>query len=334
MNARLVQPSESIVDQALEWQVTLNSRECTDQDREAFNLWLAEHPAHAEVSNNLNANLSKLSKVPPALARKVQHLAEQEVQHRRYWLKSIGALFVAGSSAFALSNTPQSKIHLAQHQTAKGEIRTLELPDGSRLTLNSASAVDIRFTSEAREVVLHAGEIQVISAKQNLSKRAPLQVRVREGLVRAIGTRFTVKRHGHYGLGAVDVAVHDGMVDVSPALSNATPLRLKAGQAVQFDSQTLGDSTAVHASSHAWTKGLLIAERQHLCDFLRELQRHRPGVLRCDPVVSHLLISGVFPLNNTNYVLETIANTLPVQVKQVTPYWTVVEHRPAPATVN
>jgi len=327
MNSRSTQTPEAVLDQALEWQVTLSSGECSEQDKEAFKLWLIARPEHTETWNKLTVNLSKFSKIPAALTRNVQHLANQEVQKRRHWLKSISALFVAGSSAFALSNTPQSRIHLAQHQTTKGEIRSLELPDGSVLKLNSASAVDIHFTPQVREIVLHTGEIQLISATQSSTNPAPLQVRVREGVVRAIGTRFTVKRHGHYGVGSVDVAVQDGMVDVSPTGSNIQALRLKAGQAMQFDSNQLGTPETIQTASYAWTKGLLIAERQSLCNFLKELQKHRPGVIRCDPAVADLLISGVFPLNNTDYVLETIASTLPVQVRQLTPYWTVIEHR-------
>lgn len=328
MNSRSTQPSEAVLDQALEWQVTLSSGECSEQDKEAFKLWLIARPEHAEIWNKLTDNLGKLSKIPAALTRNVQHLANQEVQKRRQWLKSVGAVLLTGTSAFALSNTPQSKIHLAQHQTSKGEIRTLELPDGSVLTLNSASAVDIHFTPQVREIVLHTGEIQLLSATQSSTNPAPLQVRVREGVVRAIGTRFTVKRHGHYNVGSVDVAVQEGLVDISPTGANIQALRLKAGQAIQFDSQQLGTPETVQTASHAWTRGLLIAERQSLGNFLKELQRHRPGIIRCDPAVADLLISGVFPLNNTDYVLETIANTLPVQVRQLTPYWTVVEHRP------
>lgn len=330
MNAQLLNTQENVLDQALEWQVTLNSGECTAQDRTDFARWLEQHPSHAQTWDRLNSNLNKLATIPAALKRNVHQLADTEVQRRRQWLKSIGAVFIAGSSAFALTKTPQSKIHLAQLQTAKGEVRMLELPDGSTLTLNSASAVDIHFTAELREVMLHAGEIQLASAKRGSPNHAPLQVRVREGVVRAIGTRFTVKRHGQYRLGMVDVAVQEGMVDVSTALqATTTPLRLQAGQAVQFNTRQAGTPAVALPARQAWTKGLLIAERQMLCDFLAELQRHRPGVLRCDPAVAKLQLSGVFPLNNTDYVLETIANTLPVQIRQVTPYWTVVEHRPA-----
>lgn len=329
MNARLSHTQATILDEALKWQVTLNSGECTAKESADFTSWLAQHPSHEETWHRVNSNLNMLATIPAALKRNVHQLANTEVQQRRQWLKLVAAAFVAGSSAFALTTTPQSKIHLAQHHTAKGEVRVLELPDGSVLTLNSASAVDIHFTPELREVMLHAGEIQISSAKQGALNQAPLQVRVREGVVRAIGTRFTVKRHSQYGLGLVDVAVQEGMVDVSTALQTATPLPLQAGQALQFNTQQLGTPAIAQAARHAWTKGLLVAERQLLCDFLAELQRHRPGVLRCDPAVAKLQLSGVFPLNNTDYVLETIANTLPVQIRQVTPYWTVVEHRPA-----
>jgi len=84
------------------------------------------------------------------------------------------------------------------------------------------------------------------------------------------------------------------------------------------------------ASAHtdaAWTRGLLIVERLRLEDFLVELGRHRAGALRCDPAVRDLIVSGVYPLDDTELALATLAQALPVRVDRVTRYWVTVRAR-------
>ena len=60
-------------------------------------------------------------------------------------------------------------------------------------------------------------------------------------------------------------------------------------------------------------------------DFIEELGRYRPGVLRCDPAVQGLSISGAFRIDDTDTVLENLSKTLPVKVRYVTRYWASIE---------
>lgn len=64
-----------------------------------------------------------------------------------------------------------------------------------------------------------------------------------------------------------------------------------------------------------------------LGQFLDELGRHRRGVLRCDPAVAELPLTGVFPLADTDRVLAALQQSLPVEVYGVTRYWVTVRPR-------
>ena len=55
--------------------------------------------------------------------------------------------------------------------------------------------------------------------------------------------------------------------------------------------------------------------------FAAELARYRAGIVRCDPDVADLRISGAFQLNNTDSVLQALPALLPVQVTYRTSYW-------------
>ena len=49
--------------------------------------------------------------------------------------------------------------------------------------------------------------------------------------------------------------------------------------------------------------------------FAAELGRYRPGLLRCDPAVAPLRVSGAFQLHDTDAVLAALPATLPVSVR-------------------
>jgi transmembrane sensor len=67
-----------------------------------------------------------------------------------------------------------------------------------------------------------------------------------------------------------------------------------------------------------------------LPDFLAELGRHRPGVLRCAPDAADLRVSGTYPLANTDRVLAALTLSLPVQVRSRTRWWVVMERQAPP----
>ena len=75
------------------------------------------------------------------------------------------------------------------------------------------------------------------------------------------------------------------------------------------------------------TQGVLVVERMRLDDFLVELGRYRPGVLRCDPAVGAILVSGAFPVARTDAVLDMLEETLPVRRRSLGPYWTTIAAR-------
>ncbi|MNR08085.1 fec operon regulator FecR [compost metagenome] len=76
--------------------------------------------------------------------------------------------------------------------------------------------------------------------------------------------------------------------------------------------------------AEAWTQGLLVAQRMPLGELLAELDRYRPGVLRCDPRITGLQVSGSFSIDQPDASLELITQVLPVRVQRVLGYWASV----------
>ena len=148
----------------------------------------------------------------------------------------------------------------------------------------------------------------------------PFVVRTRQGDVQAQAARFCAREDGS----ACRVSVQEGAVtlrrgDASLALAAGEQAWLRGDEAPRIEP----------ADPHAadWTRGVLHASAWRLDAFAAELGRYRPGVLRCDPEVAGLRISGAFQLQDTDAVLAALPSTLPVQVRYRSAYWVTIMPR-------
>lgn len=317
---------ESAVQRALEWQVTFWSGEVTPRERAAFDRWLAQDTDHARAWSQVQRTGQRVRSLTGPVEGEALRAADdaRRAATRRTLLRTAGLFATAGVAAYAARNTAPMQSMLAEHRTSRGERRDLLLPDGTRLVLNTDSAIDLRFTAQARDVLLRAGEVFIATAPDPLGSGGlasrPFTVHTRHGAVRAIGTRFTVRLSDGRSMASVD----EGAVRIQPLLAAAGPVQLEAGQRAWFSASTVDSPGASLPGDSAWTRGRLVAERMRLRDFLAELGRYRSGLLRCDPAVQDLVVSGVYPLDDTDLALSTLAHALPVRIDSVTRYWVTV----------
>lgn len=119
------------------------------------------------------------------------------------------------------------------------------------------------------------------------------------------------------------MAVLEHAVAIRP-LNGGEETLLKAGERAAFSHERLGPARVLSPRATAWTRGQIIAEGWRLGELAAELARYRPGILRCDPAVAQLRISGVFQVDDTDQALAIIEETLPVQVSWLTRYWVTI----------
>lgn len=149
----------------------------------------------------------------------------------------------------------------------------------------------------------------------------PLIVETPVGDVQALGTRFAVRELPD----GSRVDLYEGRVRVTPL--HGAAVQMNAGDSLWFNQRQSSALAAVSANASSWTEHRLIAERQPLGEFVAQLSRYRPGLLRCDQAVAGLLLTGVFPLNDTDAILAALERSLPVQVQAVTRYWVTIKAR-------
>jgi transmembrane sensor len=300
-----------IVHDAAAWLVKLHGDEMTAREHVRLAQWCAQSPAHERAWQAANELARTIGAVPADIGQAT--LGRQ--RNRRAALKVLAAVALVSPLAWHYSQR-------AGYRTATGEQASFILDDGSVLTLNTASAADVVFDGQQRLVILREGEMLIETASD--ARARPFRVRTAQGSLRALGTRFAVRQHA----GRTELAVLAHAVEVR-ASAVAQSVVVPAGFHASFSAQAIGAVQPSGAAQTAWQRGLLLADKMRLDDFVLELARYRPGILRCDPAVAGLRISGIFRTDNTGQALDVLQQTLPVAILSRTPYWLTVVAAPA-----
>ena len=313
---------EDVQQQAAEWLTVLMSGEASEAQHAAWQRWREADPEHERAWQHIDAVSRRFNGLHRSAAAQALAGTQQQAVNgkRRQLLAWLGVAAGGGMLAAQTGAWDGVRALRADYRTATGERREVVLDDGSVLSLNTGSAVNVRFDDNHRLIELLAGEILVASG-HGAGSAAPLVVATREGLVRALGTRFVVRQQD----GVSTVEVLESAVEIRPRDSAGAPLLLAAGRGVAFSRHAPDAPHAIDAYADAWSRGQLIVDDVTLGDFLVDLARYRPGVIDCAPAVAQLRLSGVFPLADTQRILNMLPNSLPVQVRSRTRYWVTVE---------
>ncbi|GGY30799.1 FecR domain-containing protein [Pseudoduganella albidiflava] len=308
--------SKQILTEAATWLMELHEGPLDSRQREQLAQWRRRSDEHERAWQKATALLGKFNELPPAAATTLKTVARPQ---RRTAITTLVALLVAGPAGWlAYRHAPWPLAGNARTaSTGTGERRTLALDDGSRLTLNTDSAVDIGFDRARRVIHLRRGEILIDTARDIARPPRPFVVEVREGAIRALGTRFTVRQFD----GRSHVAVFAGAVAVNPSDTGSAEAIIPAGRQAAFSRSRVDTPIAADEAATAWRQGMLIVDRMPMSRFVAELDRYRPGTLLCDPAVAGLSVSGAFPLADIDSTLSLLEQTHPVRMRYITRFW-------------
>jgi len=292
---------------ALEWQVALWSGETDDQDRQCWAVWLAAHPDNLKAWEEVERLAGRLQTVPAEVGRR--SLQRPAMVTRRHAL----TLFALAGAGWIASQNSWVQRRVADCHSAKGEQRDVDLVDGSRLKLNTDSGVNIQFASERRLTVQPGSEIALDSRR---GRGGPFFVEMSGMTFDVAASHLLMRDHGD----RLQVSVLAGQVDVVSGLSATVAAPLLAGQEVWLSATALQRLPLNRSAAMAWTRGVLQADRMPMGLFLAELGRYRRGLLYCDEDIADLIVSGAYALNDTDFILQSVVEALPVEVHYRTPW--------------
>lgn len=304
------QGAQACIETALDWYIELREAHAEDPRRQRWQAWIDESDSHRQAWQRVQALQQRLSGDDGKLLLSAWRATPSAISRRAFAGKL--CLLLGGTAGMAYTGQQLAWPSLdADLRTATGEQQRLALDERLTLDLNTATALDIQAQSHGTLIALRRGEVMVDS-RQMLPSLT--QVRSGQALIQADQARFAVR--------ALDdqptrISVYRGQVGVVLADGEH---RVAAGEQLLLTRHHL-ERKPLPLASDAWTRGLLISAGMPLGEFVQELDRYRPGILRCDPRIAQLRISGSFDLHQPEQVLATLGQVLPVQVRYRSRYW-------------
>ena len=305
-------PAQAQVDQAIDWLVKLRFDRPSAHTEQQFRQWLASHPHNPLAWQRVSQLGDELAGLPKDLSRRTLDGSQRQRSSRRDHLKLLSLLAVGGSLGWATREPLGLPQMLADSSTATGERRQWQVSDGSHILLNTASAIDLHYSAEQRQLELVRGEVSLDS---NPNDTRPFYIDTRIGPLTTLNGQLLLRENNQGLL----LAVRRGEVTLFP--TSASPRQVHSGETVQVGANGSVHTVALHSDPWGWTDGVLSVQQMPLGEFVAELARYRPGLLRCAPEVANLKVSGTYQLADTAQILQLLTRSLPVRVDYKTRYW-------------
>jgi transmembrane sensor len=342
-------PNFMLRQQAIDWLVRLRSDDIGETEIVAFADWLAQDHTHSEAFveaeslfdnmvlaaknpafdaqtqadssdwENAGANPVKLRPKHPSVRRTTLRWMVTSLALAAVWLFVV--MLVIPTQSHLLNN------YLSDYHTETGELREIQLADGSHILLNTNSAVSVDLKATVRQITLHHGQARFAVAKD---AQRPFEVISGGLVVRALGTVFEVyKRSGQVSVTVQEHAVAVLLQSEAGKAGRVQPVNVQQGQQLHYHSGgTLQKPEAVELSqSTAWQQHRLFINDRPLGELIGELGRYRVGrIFLSDEKLENLRVTGVFSLDNPDETLSSVRKALDLKETRLGSWW-VLLHR-------
>lgn len=327
-------------EQAAVWCMRLADAPLDSGEQAAFDQWIAADPQNARAFEEAVAvweGIDAINGSPEMIRHRAEAVETLRARNARRWSRGAvmrwrwPAAAAACIALFALTALWFVTHRTAHYETGIGELRVVMLEDGSRLTLDAASAVEVRLDADRRDLALIAGRAKFDVAHDPLR---PFSVRARDRVTVATGTSFSVELLPEQ----VRVVLYEGRVEVIGHRTDdalRTPLRSPETQAPPKQSKpavvltpgneliasSIGKATQVVEAdlthSLSWETGLLSFEGEPLALAAERMNRHaRSRIVIRDARAGSYRISGVFEAGDVEAFVEGVTAIYPLQVKR------------------
>lgn len=307
---------KEIADEAARWFADRDSGLLDDES--PLHAWLDADPRHAQAFAEMEVIWSDLGDVtrspaiPTPLATPPIALPMARGAPLRRWAPMALAASLALAIVGQVNDWPTR--WQADAMTETGEQRTIAMPDGSHILLNTDSAVAFDYAPGHRTIRLLKGEAAFTVAPD---RKRPFIVEANEGTTTALGTRFLVR--------AIDdstrISVTEHSVRVAYPTQQSRTVDVDAGQSVGYARDTgLGAvETGKAVDADAWTQGVLTFENRPLSEVVAELGRYHKGFLGVIGAEARTRrVSGVFNIHDPLGAIVKLQTSLGLKSARLT----------------
>lgn len=299
------QDTAHAMDQALDWLIVLDSP--SEEQSRQFQAWLAADSRHADAFTRAQSiwngpqvieSARRLDARPPVTALK---------KPSSHW-KPLATAAVLILGLFSFSDLPLR--FQADHLTVVGERQRLQLPDGSKVLLNTDSAFSSQFNEQRHVARLHKGEA-FFEVPGN--RTLPLEIDAGPVTASVSDTTFAVR----YLDGITQVQVQRGDVELRANRDDAH-VRLSAGQSIRIGPNGFDRPARLDApTDFAWVQGRLVFENRPLGEVLAELRRYYPGwIINNNERLADVAVTGNYRLDQPLDVVRSLAHITSARLQE------------------
>ena len=302
---------------AADWLVRRDRGLSPAEERELAR-WLAADVRHAGAFRALAATWQLVAELPPGPASQSDPLPAPAVPRTSWWpvvLASAAALAVVALGVQGSFGNKRASYATAA-TTEVGAWRSMHLPDGTIIQLNTDSVIDVQFEPAERRVHLIRGEAHFAVAKD---ASRPFVVSAAAIRVRVVGTVFNVRLRPE----SVDVLVTEGKVQVAPP-GTADPGSVSAGQKVSISLGTEEPPALAPVSvdaveirqTLAWKAQRLDFDETTLEHIVAEFNRYnRHKLTLADPRLKDRRFGGTFPASDHGTFVRMLEDNFGVKAE-------------------
>ena len=308
---------DAIEEQAISWFIRLRRQDDASLKHE-FDAWIAASPAHAEAYRRVERNFANAG-----IVRNSRHMPRWRRAAPNRWALAAAVAAAAAIAGVALRpdlvgiGPPGTKVMAGTPlATRHGEIHTYRLSDGSDVTLDSDSRVEVAMSEVERRVKLRKGNARFAVA----TDPRPFVVEAGAGAIRANQAVFDVSSSPQR---VIQVRLLSGTADIrsnlQPAVFTVTTKPLPTGAPVRYSATDYGPETVSDSSIDRkdWPSGWVEYRSIALRDLVAEANRYagRPILIDGDDV-GDLTVSGRFKLTDTASFVSRIAELFDLKIER------------------
>jgi transmembrane sensor len=293
-------PSARVRAEAAAWVAQIHGEEQSPEGEARLRAWLGESDEHRRAFERLTRAWEQAGKI--RLRASQDAVAIEPRRRSRFvpWAAAAAMLVLALGVAVY-------RLRVDAMVTEVGQQRVGVLPDGTRVTLNTNTRIEVNYDEHARRVRLIRGEAWFEVAK---NATWPFLVSVDGEIVRALGTSFIVRRDGTQG---ISVTLVEGRVSVTPIDQKAEPGEaqvLAPGQRLVLSEHSTSavdrpDLTRVTA----WRHGRVEFDATSLDDAAAEMNRYsKTRIILADADLARLSVGGVFRAGDSEEFVRIVTS--------------------------
>ncbi len=301
--------TEAIEEAAGEWLERVALGALSAEDRAAFEAWKGASLANRIAYVRLESTWNRTERLA-ALRRPMIDKSAIERRTRRWHGLKHAAVFVTLALLGAGAMFGAQPTNDLSYATEVGNREIISLTDGSHIELNTNSSIRVRLSHNRREVFLDKGEA-FFDVAHDVTR--PFTVMAFGHRIVDIGTKFSVRQSSR----DVEVSLIEGRVRLDP--SSPHSIMLSPGDiaiATSTDISVRKASRQLLTDQMGWRRGVIVFDNTSLADAIQEVNRYNHTKLVAnDPSVSRLTISGTFPADNFQIVLEAARDVYGLHVR-------------------